>query len=316
MIDFIKLQTQSKKTKLESLITSSVTVNAIGTYNYGTNELCYPIKANFQNMEVRLTSNYGIIKNSIHKYYNLKANQENQNFNDFTYLDFILAVFSLQKDIGMLIDDFAITNLEFGFNLNTLFSPKNIIEQNVIFYEFNEANQFDAFKGKGCYKQFNKSEFALKVYDKGLQYSQSENIMRVELKITDSRFLKKLGINVLSDLFYKDNLDKLFYKFIEIFDKLVIVDMFSDNVITDLDKQMLDKGKNPSYWRELSQNSSRTTLYNAKKQYKKLIEKLGYDSIKNDLKNAIVLKYQDLTRDNFVSKPVNEFLLKMNKIDI
>lgn len=303
MIDFIKLQSRDKKVQLKKLLIDSQIVNAIGAFNYGTGELCYPIKANFLNMEARVTEHYATVKNSVHKYHNWKKGEGNRNHNDFSYLDFRIAMRSLEKDIGLKLDDFSITNLEFGLNIPTFFSPKSIIEQNMVLYDFKEFNQFDTFKGKGSYKQFNRSEFALKIYDKGLQYKLNENILRVELKITDSRFLKRLDINLLKDLYDKSNFDKLFNKLLEVFDKLIIVDLFSAREISEEDKLCISTGKSPSYWRGLSTSCSRTSFYNMKTKYKDLIEKTGYDSIKRDIREALLWKYNDLIRDDFYSFP-------------
>ena len=303
MIDFIKLQSRDENIHLEKLLVDSQVVNAIGAFNYGTGELCYPIKANFQNMEARVTEHYATVKNSVHKYYNWKKGEGNRNHNDFSYLDFRIAIMALEKEIGLKLDDFAITNLEFGLNIPTFFSPKSIIEQNMVLYDFKDFNQNTTFNGKGVYKQFNRSEYALKVYDKGLQYKLEENILRIELKITDSKFLKRLGINLLKDLYDKSNFDKLFNKLLEVFDKLVIVDLYSVREITDETKSYINMGKSPSYWRELTHSCSRTKAFMLKKKYLKLINDLGYDSIKNEIKEAMLWKYNDLMKDDFYSFP-------------
>lgn len=303
MIDFIKLQSRDENVRLEKLLVDSQVINAIGSFNYGTGELCYPIKANFQNMEARVTEHYATVKNSVHKYYNWKKGEGNRNHNDFSYLDFRIAIMALEKDIGLKLDDFAITNLEFGLNIATFFSPKSIIEQNMVLYDFKDFNQNTTFNGKGVYKQFNRSEYTLKVYDKGLQYKLEENILRIELKITDSKFLKRLGINLLKDLYDKPNFDKLFNKLLEVFDKLIIVDLYSARKITDEDKSYINMGKSPSYWRELPHSCSRTKAFMLKKKYLKLINDLGYDSIKNEIKEAMLWKYNDLMRDDFYSFP-------------
>lgn len=303
MIDFIKLQSRDKNVQLEKLLVDSQIVNAIGGFNYGTGELCYPIKATYLNMEARVTEHFATVKNSVHKYYNWKKGEGNRNHNDFSYLDFRIAMRGLEKDIGIKLDDFSITNLEFGLNILTFFSPKSIIKQNMVLFDFEEFNQIDTFRGKGCYKQINRSEYALKVYDKGLQYRLDDNVLRVELKITDSRFLKRLGIFALKDLYNKSNFNKLFNKLLEIFDKLIIVDSYSAREISTETKICINKGKNPSYWRELSTSNSRTNFYNIKIKYKDLIKNTGYDSIKREIREALLWKYNDLMRDDFYTFP-------------
>ena len=95
MIDFLKIYTNSKE-KLETNLKNKFS-DTICSLNYYTGEVQYPCRRYFENMEVRITEKMGIIRNSIHKYFNIKNGLGNNNYTDFYYCDMIKSFEQIQR---------------------------------------------------------------------------------------------------------------------------------------------------------------------------------------------------------------------------
>ena len=125
-------------------------------------------------------------------------------------------------------------------------------------YDFQLPNRNEKFYGKGDYLEFKKTDYSLKIYNKSKQNSlKNRNILRVELKITGSRYLKKhFKIYTLSDLDRK-RFQLLFNKLLEHFDKLLLVDSLCFQNHFRMDEMILyQNGINPSHWKGLKKNRS------------------------------------------------------------
>lgn len=293
MIDFIKICTPVKKA-LEINLKNNFD-DTICSMNYYTGEVQYPCRRYFENMEVRITDKMGTIRNSIHKFFNIKNGLGNNNYTDFYYSDILIAFEQFQQELNENIEDYKITNLEFGFNIKTSQSPKTLLENNFIMFNFDEFNQNDTFKGKGCYKQYNRSEYLVKIYDKGLQFGLPYNLMRIEIKIIDSKILKnRCGIFVVKDIYNKNCLMKLFELLLKVFDEINIIDGHTTGEELQKEKAFIEIGKSPSYWRKIKNNQSSTHYYNIRESYNKLLVKYRLDTIKQELRDLIIHKFNFL----------------------
>ncbi|MFY1046663.1 hypothetical protein [Chryseobacterium sp. GP-SGM7] len=295
MIDFIKIYTNTKE-PLENRIKNDFPDSETRcTYDYHNEDAKYPCWRRFENIEVRITEKSAFVKNSIHSYFNLKNGLATGNYTDFSYSDILTAFKQLQGDLNEDILDYKVTNLEFGLNIRTSLSPKQMLDNNFLMFNFDEFNQHDNFKGKGAYKQYNRNEYYVKMYDKGLQYKLDYNLLRVEIKITDSKLLKKrFKIFVVRDIFEKSRLELLFKFLLKRFDEINIIDTLATQEIRGEEKTVLELGKSSHYWRELKNNKSSTYYYDLRQKYNKLLEKYQLNTIKLELQDLLVTKFQNL----------------------
>ncbi|MFC0428927.1 hypothetical protein [Chryseobacterium scophthalmum] len=295
MIDFIKVYTYTKES-LENRIKNDFPDSETKcSYDYFNKTPKYPCKRYFENIEVRITDKSAFVRNSIHTYFNLKNGVAEGNYTDFSYGDILTAFEQLQGDLNEDILDYKVTNLEFGLNIRTSLSPKQMLENNFLMFNFDEFNQKDAFGGKGAYKQYNRNEYYVKMYDKGLQYRLPYNLLRVEIKITDSKMLKKrFGIHLVRDIFEKSRLELLFKWLLACFDEINIIDNLATQEIRGEEKTVLELGKSPHYWREIKNSKSSTYYYNLRSKYIELLEKYQLYTIKQELRNLLVAKFQSL----------------------
>ncbi|MNY20623.1 hypothetical protein D3C86_1541120 [compost metagenome] len=190
-------------------------------------------------------------------------------------------------------NDTSITNLEFGFNLAVDKDPKLIIDTNLLMNNYKSPNKNLKFLGRGNYKEFQLSDYCIKIYDKRKQYRLNSNVLRVELKITRKRFLQKLDIYSLEDLMYNWTYVKLFEEFIAKFVGLIIVDEFDADLVPEKDYNKLIKYTNPNYWIGIKGKSPKV-ISRLKKDFNFLLNK--YDLLKtmNELREKLNTKFEEL----------------------
>ncbi|WP_374462986.1 hypothetical protein [Chryseobacterium sp.] len=298
MIDFIKIYTTTKET-LENRIKNDFPDSETRcSYDYHNEDAVYPCWRRFENIEVRITEKSAFVKNSIHTYFNLKNGLAEGNYTDFFYSDILTAFQLLQEDLNEDISDYKVTNLEFGLNIRTSLSPKQMLENNFLMFNFDEFNQHDTFKNKGSYKQYNRNEYYVKMYDKGLQFKLPYSLLRVEIKITDSKLLKKrFGIHIVRDIFEKSRLELLFKWLLACFDEINIIDSLATQEIRGEEKKFFELGKSPHFWREIKNSKSSSYYYDLRAKYNNLLRKYNLDTIKLELRDLLVEKFRTLIGD-------------------
>lgn len=282
MIDNLKLFALDKH-KVDSHIINSEVVELQSYFNYATGELKeYPKKGKDLNLEINICEKSTTIKGSLHKYHNEKAKKGNQNFDDFYFSQ-------IEKQIRGLIKKYkienstSITNLEFGFNLAVEKDPQIILDSNILMNNLKAPNKNLKFSGKGDLKEFQMTDYSIKIYNKSKQFKLESNILRVELKIIQKRFLQKLGIFKPEDLLNKDAFFRLFETLRDKIEGLVIIDSFQDKMMLETDKNKLNKYSNPNYWINLKSTKSLKQITMLKKDFEVLLEKHNLLKIKNDI---------------------------------
>lgn len=255
----------------------------------------YPKIGKYHNMDVRITKQQAYLKGSLHKFLNVCLEAEEHNYNDFDLRDIGMVV---QEIVSMLkIDPNAtsVTNLEFGFNVELDDDPQKLIDHNLLMYNFKNHNKDLKFRNQGDYKQYDMSDYSLKIYNKSKQYGRSKHILRVEVKFLMKRKLTNLGVYSLADLTNVQVLKNLFNFFIEQVDKLVILDLFYERPdIKDKDRNRLGLFTNPNYWMNAAVGKSPHVRERLIREYKRLITKYKLDSIKQTIKHKLEMKFQEM----------------------
>ena len=195
-------------------------------------------------------------------------------------------------------NDTSITNLEFGFNLAVEKDPQIILDNNILMNNFKAPNKNLKFLGKGDYKEFQMTDYSIKVYNKSKQYKLKSNVLRVELKITKKRFLQLLGVYELEDLLDKNILRLVYKRFIELFEGLIIIDCFSPEIIPENVYNKLNKYTNPSYWIRIKAEKSPKVISRLKKDFLILLEKYELLSTKNQIREKLKNKFFELIEIN------------------
>ncbi len=277
--------------------------------------------AKYQDIKFEIIDNkYFNLKGSLHKY----SNNGLHNHNDFLFKDLLNVIIDLYKKFDLNPYHVPINNIEFGVNITTSKPPKDIIKKNIINYKSKEAS-IKTYNGKGYFKEFEKSRYYVKIYDKGLQFKKNSNIFRFEIKVIKMEHLKNIGIKNLTDLLNIDKLKSLGTLLIKTFNELLMYDnsIKHDNLNTK-EKEILLNGTNQAYWSNLKPNSKDYDNGNKNKQYKKdrkkfyfklnefkkIINDYNAEKIKKEISNKIekklskILSVDEKTKDkltNFIN---------------
>lgn len=292
MIDNLKLFVLDKH-RFENHIINNGLMELKSTINYVTGEINeYPKRGNDLNINMNITQNQATILGSIHKYSNIIEDKGNQNYNDFSFCQIQQVIRELTEKYH-IENNTSITNLEFGFNLAVEKDPKLIIKNNVLMNNYKSPNRNLKFSGRGDYKEFQLTDYRIKVYNKSKQYGLNSQILRVEIKITRKRFLQKLDIYSLEDLMYNWTYVKLFEDFIDKLEGLMIVDEFDVDLIPENDYNRLIKYTNPNYWISIKEKSPKV-ITRLKKDFNLLLNKYNLLKTKNELREKLNTKFEEL----------------------
>ncbi|MCF1420845.1 hypothetical protein [Mangrovimonas futianensis] len=292
MIDFVRINYRDKS-EFEPYIDNPDNFREVfKVLESNTGEVLYPYRTRLDKMDIVVTEKGGYVKNSLHKLYNYIHSREDKNHNDFEYSKLCETILHVSRIPDLTHT--SLTNLEFGLNIRVDRPAEEILKKSVLMHNYKGYNHNRKFNGKGELKQFDHSNYVIKVYDKAKQYKLEYNVFRFEVKFTRRRDFNKVGVYNLDDLKSKDNLKELFKIYLMRFDEMLILDEISEDSIEQLDYQKLLKFVNPKYWEEDIKTMSGTTRMRHRNQFNVIIEKYGLDSTKKELRRLLVEKFDYL----------------------
>ena len=290
MIDNIRFKILNKSL-FENYVSNNSVIDLETSFNPFTGEVKdYPKKGKLDNLEVRITEQGASVYGSLHKFENISFGLGNQNHNDFTFeslsylIPYLIEKFSIQGGTSL-------TNLEMGFNVRLTKEPQLILDNNLLMYDLKNHNKDLKFQGKGDFKEFIKSDYSLKIYNKSKQYKLKDNILRIELKIIKKRLLHNLGIYKLEDLLDKDILFDVFRFLWKELDKILLIDDVDSFEIPIKDLERLNKYTNPNFWVRIRKDKSLKILRTLEKDFKMLIARYDLGKTKTELKDKLLLKF-------------------------
>jgi hypothetical protein len=293
MLDNVKMFIKSKQ-RFEKRIEKKGLMELTSKLSILTGEVMeYPKKGSDSNLQISINLKSATILGSLHKYKNLLEENGDQNYDDFNFCQIQEVIRGLIKKYD-IEKDTVLTNLEFGFNLAVSKDPKTIIDSNVLMNNFKSANKNLKFSGSGDYKEFQLTDYRIKIYNKSKQYKLKDNILRVELKIIQKRLLQKLGIHYLEDLLDKEVLKRLFKLFIEKFEGLIIVDDYDPETIPEIACGKLNKYMNSNYWTRINTQKSPKQISKLKLEFASILSKYQLLETKNEIRQKLNSKFLEL----------------------
>lgn len=295
MIDFIKVKyTDSKFLENHVIKNKEKFPNLYSTLDCRNGSIEYPYKTTLDNMNISIYEKSGCIKNSIHKLWNVKEGNGDQNYNDFTFSRQIQTLDFLKENLSDF-ENQPLTQFEFGFNISTDVPAEELLKNNFVFHGFKAYSSKKKYKGKGYLKQFDHSNYVIKCYDKAKQYRLNHNVLRFEIRITRSREFNSLGIYKVSDLRDKENLKRLNKLLLKRFDEMLIVDNFMNKDDMSLcEKNELSKYLNPIFWEREELKGNYRTKAGAKESLSELLDKHNLLQNKSKIRTLLVNKFDYL----------------------
>ena len=281
MIDFIKLNV-SYLSERDLLNKSFAWIQSV---NRETGEIKYPITGKYYNLDINLNPKRKEISGSIHKLRNELKTSQNQNYDDFTFDDLKEMVYHIRDVFNLNLDKTIIENLECGLNINTVHAPANILHRNLIVWSDMVPSKNKSFEGKGKFIEFEKSQYSVKIYDKGKQAGQIDHIMRFEFKSIKNEYIRKIGIRTLNDLLHKDKIQLVMNHLYESFSLSVIVDDLSSETITEpRERYIFTRGINPMTWTMFdSDGKGRKAKERFNKALDHILDKYNLNTIKKEI---------------------------------
>lgn len=243
------------------------------------------------------------LKGSLHKFFNDGLH----NYNDFNFSDLVRTINRLQELFSINPAKVYLENLEFGVNIILPFTPDKVINSLVI--HKGEPFKTVASKytgGKGSAVECVHGNYIIKIYDKGTQYDQNQNILRIEIKAIKMAYFQfyKIPIETLADLLKTDNLQGLSRLLLKMVNDCLFVDpslLFQEN-INEPDKLILARGSNANYWNQLKPKSKNFEKGNKDPDYnrthKKYYKELGrFENLLNKYESNLKTQIVKLTGD-------------------
>lgn len=315
----IDLQKTNNSYLNKSVLLSHPKLDFKSPMSHDTGEVFDNYSTKCDNLVFVIKKNYIYIKGSIHTLHNMLHGKGEQNYNNFTYDQLQYMLQYLANTFGIDLSRARIENLEYGVNIEVPIPSEQIVKDHLIFFDGQSAYRDYEYCGKGQFKEWEFSEYLIKVYAKSLQYKLDEHILRFEKKKKTNRELAKFGITHLIHLLDKDKLLALRDDLIQTFDNTLIVDHLSSKRITNLkDKQVFENGINTIFWKryQLKKQDSETKkewqklqakTRMAKKRFKdkfeNVLNKYELDTLKSLIRERIYNKWNELLCYN-ITAPV------------
>lgn len=269
MIDWIKFEAYPPEPdKLRKRLDFMRPVNTDTGEIFGTHEAAFlRIRAERDAvMKLQLyPSGRLLIAGSLHKFYH------GVNHTDLTISDLFKAIQSICNTIGVSPMYGHILQMEYGVNIRTPFAPKELLNR-LICMKYKPFSTMKQIHGIG--RDYYTGDWGVKFYDKGLQYDLPYNLLRVEKKVINSRYLRKMNVRTLANL-TPEGLDRLGCDLSKLFKQILINDRSIKDVdLTGRQRLALANYRNPEYWSELS----RYAAHNARKRFDLLVAAHGEET--------------------------------------
>jgi hypothetical protein len=262
--------------------------------------------AEYKNLKFKIIDEkYININGSVHKYFNGGAH----NHNRFTIADFLEVCIDLSEKFNINPYTTYLHNVEFGVNIILPFNTTGVLDS-IISYKGLKPKRSNDFDKEGDLIRFPFRQYHLKIYDKGLQFEQDENILRVEIQVKRMEYFKKRGINIicLADLLNTQNYDKLRGCLLKAFNEVLMYDnSIKIKGLPQREKVVLMNGRNPKYWIGLKEQGKEIKKKRAR--FKTLVLKYGKQDIHQTIHTIIEQNSREITKiDTSTEQKINDYL--------
>ncbi len=293
MIDNIKCFVV-RKNEFEHFLNSSRRIDLKASTSLITGNIeTYPLKGKFGNIDVVINEKKAYINGSLHKLENIVAENKEQNYDDFNFCQ-LKAIIEETLSYLHLDRNTSLSQLELGLNLHIPIDPKTFLDYNLLMHNFRDHNKNLRFRSKGDLKEFQLTDYHIKIYNKSKQCQLSDNILRVEIKIITKRLLRKLKAFCIEDLLKEKVLCNIFDLLLREIKKCTILDRFDPAKISSNDLEKLYKYTNPNYWLNLKTTKSEKVQTGQKKKFEEIAFKYNLLTTKQLLINLLTDKFWDL----------------------
>jgi hypothetical protein len=199
-----------------------------------------------------------------------------ENWKDLTFTGLQDELDKIELILYINLSKAKIDNIEPSICFELPFHVFSFLDKNVVSYYGNRPlNRYSKKKGieLGRYIELTDNT-QLKVYDKSAEYSLPVYIMQYELHFKKMTALKDYGVRFLADLRCWNTVNGLLNVLVSYFDRLLLYDPSinkSDLRLTEMEREMIQRGRACEYWEDLKMELSNGTYYNRIKEFKALV---------------------------------------------
>ena len=178
-------------------------------------------------------------------------------------------------------------NIEHTIKMVTSFNPSDFIRDNLLFYkEIKPLLSHD--KRVYVYKEYETTNFYVKIYDKGLQYNLKYYLLRIEIKFRNRRAIEDHGIYSMNDMTVQSKFDALYVLLREVVSNLTIIDSHDlPDIATKKEKQLFKTFTSAYRLRKQRDSTNRETIRNKRNEFQAVLQKYGLNKIKTEIESII-----------------------------
>jgi hypothetical protein len=204
------------------------------------------------------------ISGSLHK-----NHQKGTNFEPFTFGDLVSEVRHLCTSLKIDPAKTYLQNIEIGLNLPSWFNPIQYLDDNLLVFQNSIFKKYDPDKrGREIGFYCKKTDFTIKIYDKGFQFDLIQDLLRFEIKFNKMRELKKFGIVTLADLTDQTKVRRLITILEKAWSEVLIYDIKEmPKNLTASQKRFLENCSSKDYWYRWNKESNQK-FRDAKRRFK------------------------------------------------
>jgi len=259
--------------------------NKTVTYIYELNGLIFQkkiVEKTFSNGEVKYFE-YFELRVSLHKL----INQGAHNYNRFSFQDLVKVITELCTKYQLDPSQLKVVTLEFGLNVFLPLAANSYV--NLIKCFKRKPFSINRFEGKGQMLQFDLTQYAVKCYNKGLQYQNvyntPNNLYRFEIHAKKSEYINRFGVYTLADLLQKDKIKKLGVELLKVHEQQIVFSGLKKGC-TPKRNTMIANMRNREFWNGLSDDQFKRYkdyLVNPEFNYRPNLSNEVYEILKTEI---------------------------------
>lgn len=282
MIDFLKIHNLSTDTVY--LKNNGLLTFPLSNVGHTGETLNRAQIAHFRGLQFIIRGSNCGLKGSLHKYW-----FNGENWPDYHLSDIRATILELSETFSFDPETSPINFLEIGVNIPLESDPTRLIKCFVLY----RNTSFERLRvtGKGFGKIAETQQFAIKVYNKSMQYGLSFHLLRFEIKILKTEFLKRYGIDKLSlaDLCNPKIYDTFLTILLDVLTGILVYDPnIKPDKITDLQgRELFSLGRFAEFWQTIDRRRKHEKM-------NRFAEIAGTNRIKSMLEERIVRKWKSL----------------------
>ena len=265
------------------------------------------LEAEFGNMRIRIVTN---IRTNAHRLFiegSLHKHHRGNNYEDFGIADLRESLRLFLADVGIEPGGCIIHQIEFGVNITPPMPTQQFIDQ--ILSHAGKVCELRQYDDTGYLKRFSRTQFEVKIYDKGFQYGLPFDVLRVEIKARKMDFLHTKGIHIttVADLLNPAIFERLKCVLLETLQKLIFTDdrIHPATITPKKDSAFFKEATNPRFWKLLRDNPDRMKFKRHLERFNAIRCKYAPDDLRGDFLQTISEKWELLSR-NVTFLPMSE----------